>query len=168
MRKIGSEKITVSDLQEIRGLGKVKAQQIMALLALTKRLHAESKKVMLTNRDAWKLCSDFYGSAQEHLVVFYLNTRSHLIQREIVFVGSLSESIAHPRDIFEKALTLNAAAIIVAHNHPSGNLDPSAQDIIVTRRILDAGKILGITLKDHLIISPTDFLSMRKEGSVDF
>ena len=168
VRKVGNENITADDLQEIRGLGKVKAQQVLALLALAKRLHTHSRKEVLTVRDVWKLCSDFYSSAQEHLVVFYLDTRSHLLQREIVFVGSLNESIAHPRDIFEKALLLHAAALIIAHNHPSGTLEPSHQDIAITRRLIEAGNMLGIAVKDHLIVSPTDHLSMRQEGMVDF
>ena len=168
IRKVGDENITTDDLQEIRGLGKVKAQQVAALLTLARRLHTQSKKEMLTGRDAWKLCSDFYGSSQEHLAVFYLDTRSCLLQREIVFVGSLNESIAHPRDIFEKALLLNAAALVITHNHPSGNLEPSNQDIAITRRLIDAGNMLGIAVKDHLIVTPTDYFSMRQEGMVDF
>ena len=168
IRKVGNENIMTDDLQEIRGLGKVKAQQVAALLALAKRLHTQSRKEVLTGRDTWKLCSDFYGSAQEHLAVFYLDTRSHLLQREIVFVGSLNESIAHPRDIFEKALLLNAAALVITHNHPSGILEPSNQDIAITRRLIEAGNMLGIAVKDHLIVTPVDYLSMRQEGMVDF
>ena len=166
--KVGNENITVADLQGIRGLGKVKSQQVAALLALAKRLHTQSKKEVLTTRDMWKLCSDFYRSAQEHLVVFYLDTRSYLIQREIVFVGSLSESIAHPRDIFEKALLLHDASLVVAHNHPSGQTSPSDADVLITRRLVDAGTMLGINVQDHLIVTPTDYFSMRREGAVDF
>ena len=168
IRKVGNEEITADDLQDIRGLGKVKSQQVIALLALGKRLHTQSKKEVLTNRDVWKLCNDFYGSAQEHLAAFYLDTRSHLIQREIVFIGSLNESVAHPRDIFEKALLLNAASLVIAHNHPSEKLEPSEADIAITRRLIESGNMLGITVQDHLIVTPKDFLSMRREGLVDF
>ena len=168
IRKISPENIAVDNLKGIRGLGEVKSQQIVALLALANRLHTQSRKEVLTNRDVWKLCNDFYESTQEHLVVFYLDTRSYLIQREIVFVGSLNESVAHPRDIFEKALLLNAASLIIAHNHPSGHLSPSDADIIITRRLIDGGKMLGIAIQDHLIVTPKDFLSIRREGVVDF
>ena len=168
IRKVGPESITENDLKEIRGLGEIKSQQIAALLALTGRLHTESKKEVLKNRDIWKLCNDFYGSAQEHLAVFYLNTRSYLIRREIVFVGSLNESVAHPRDVFEKALLLNAATIVIVHNHPSGHLSPSEADITITNRFIDAGKVLGITVQDHLIVTADDFLSMRRDSEVEF
>ena len=167
IKKIGTTAITTDDLEDIRGLGAVTAQKIVAMLALTERLHTESKKEILTNRDIWHLCSDFYGSAQEHLAVFYLDTRSHLIERKIVFVGSLNESIAHPRDIFEAALTAKAASIVVAHNHPSGHLSPSDADIGLTRRLIDAGRMLGITVQDHLIVTPDDFTSIKEDADLD-
>ena len=164
--KVSPERVTIDDLRGVRGLGEVKSQQVLGLLALAGRLHTRSKKEVLSSRDVWKLCSDFYNSSQEHLVVFYLDTRSYLLQREIVFVGSLNESIAHPREIFEKALLLNAASIIVVHNHPSGHLSPSDADIMLTRRLMDAGKILGITVQDHLIVTPNDFLSIKKDADL--
>ena len=168
IKKADISSVTHSDLESVHGLGKVKCQKIIALLALSKRLHEKSKKEVLKNKDVWNLCNDFYASAQEHLVVFFLDTRSHLIKREMVFKGTLNESIAHPRDIFESALRFSAASVIVVHNHPSGDTEPSDSDIAITQNLIEAGRHLGIPIQDHLIVTPNNFFSMKEESAVNF
>lgn len=101
----------------------------------------------------------------EHFIMLSLSTKNEVIGFHTIFVGSLNASIVHPREIFQQALLNNAASIIVAHNHPSGDPTPSQEDIHVTRRLVEAGKILGIELLDHLILGHGDkFVSLKEKG----
>lgn len=149
--------VTLEDLQKIRGLGKTKAIQILAVVSLLDRFRVSSNTEMLLVKDVWNLCADFRASKKEHVVAFYLDTQQRLIERRIISVGTLDTSLVHPREIFELALELSSAGVVLAHNHPSGNLDPSDEDIEITKRIADAGDLLGITLVDHIIVSDKDF-----------
>ena len=131
------------------------------MLALSKRLTSEKPEV-LSAQDIWNLCADIRGSKREHFVAFYLDAQNRLIERQIISVGTLNASLVHPRELFEPAIRLHAASLIVAHNHPSGILDPSAEDREVTRRLQQAGAIIGITLTDHVIVSAAGFLSFEQ------
>lgn len=153
IEKVGVEKVTLAVLSEEKGLGKVKASQIMAMLALGKRLHDKTKPEILNQQDVWKLCADFRESKKEHFVAFYLDTQGKVIERQIVSIGTLDASLVHPREVFEPAVALHAASIIVAHNHPSGNLEPSVEDREITKRLIHAGKILGIALVNHVVVT---------------
>lgn len=153
IEKIGAEKVTLEMLLEEKGLGRAKASQIMAVLALGKRLNDTSKPEILSPQDVWKLCADFRESKREHFVAFYLDTQGRVIERQIISIGTLDTSLVHPREVFEPAVSLRAASIIVAHNHPSGVLDPSEEDIEITRRLRHSGKILGIQLIDHIVLT---------------
>jgi DNA repair protein RadC len=152
--------VTLEDLRKIRGLGKAKAIQILAVISLADRFRGESSIELLAVKDAWNLCADFRSSKKEHIVAFYLDTQQKLIERRIVSVGTLDASLLHPREVFESALQLSAAGVILAHNHPSGSLEPSDEDIAITKRISDAGDLLGITLVDHIIVSDKEFRVM--------
>jgi len=145
--------VTLEDLRKIRGLGKAKAIQILAVISLADRFRSESSIELLSVKDVWNLCADFRSSKKEHIVAFYLDTQQKLIERRIVSVGTLDTSLLHPREVFESALQLSAAGVILAHNHPSGSLEPSDEDIAITKRISDAGDLLGITLVNHIIVS---------------
>ncbi|HLR64466.1 MAG TPA: DNA repair protein RadC, partial [Pseudogracilibacillus sp.] len=101
---------------------------------------------------------------QEHLVAMFLNTKNQIIHRQTIFIGSLNSSIVHPREIFREAVKRSAAAVICAHNHPSGDPTPSKEDIQVTRRLVEAGKIVGIELLDHLIIGSHSYVSLKEKG----
>lgn len=155
--KVGVEKVTLKMLLEKKGLGKAKASQIVAVLALGKRLQNKEKPEILTPQDVWKLCADFRESKREHFVAFYLDTQGRVIERQIISIGTLDASLVHPREVFEPAVSLRAASVIVAHNHPSGNLEPSSEDETLTRRLEESGKILGIRLEQHVIITQTGF-----------
>src|SRR5690625_2115959 len=102
--------------------------------------------------------------AHEHLFVIYLNTKNEIIHRQTIFIGSLNASIVHPREIFREADKRSAASIICAHNHPSGDPTPSQEDIHVTRRLVEAGKIMGIEVLDHLVIGNNCFISLKEKG----
>lgn len=103
---------------------------------------------------------------QEHFVVLYLNSKNEIIHQQTVFVGSLNCSIVHPREIFREGVKRSAASIICAHNHPSGNTNPSPEDIDVTRRLINAGEIMGIECLDHVIIGDHQFISLKEKGYI--
>ena len=166
IEKTGAHKITLEKLLEERGLGKAKALQVIAALEFGKRLNSEQKPEILTPEDVWKLCADIRNSKKEHFVAFYLDTQSKLIERQIISIGTLNASLVHPREVFEPAVALHAASVIVAHNHPSGAPDPSADDIAITKRLIAAGKILGIELIDHVIVTADSFLSFKDRGLI--
>ncbi len=153
--------VTLEDLQKIRGLGKAKAIQILAVISLVDRLGSERSVELLSVKDIWNLCADFRSSKKEHIVAFYLDTQQRLIERRIISVGTLDTSLLHPRDVFEPALQLAAAGVVLAHNHPSGSLEPSDEDIAITKRVADAGDLLGITLVNHIVVSTGGYKVME-------
>lgn len=153
--------VTIDDLLKIRGLGKTKAIQILSVISLVDRLGNEHSAELLSGKDIWNLCADFRLSKKEHMVAFYLDTQQKLIERRVISLGTLDASLLHPREVFEPALQLSAAGVVLAHNHPSGNLEPSDEDIAITKRIADAGDLLGITLVDHIIVSDKEFRAMN-------
>jgi DNA repair protein RadC len=101
---------------------------------------------------------------KEHFLAFYLNSRNQMIHFETVSIGTLSASLVHPREVFAPAIEATAAALIVAHNHPSGDCAPSPEDKVATRRLKESGELLGIPLLDHLIVSSSSFFSFRENG----
>src|SRR3989344_5221783 len=158
IRKFGDSflTITVEDLLEIQGIGRAKALQIISALELTKRFYDElspKNNIVLSAQDAISLTSEIRDKKKEHLVCLYLNARNVLLQKEIVSIGTLDKSIVHPREIFGPAVELRAAGIILVHNHPSGDVTPSKQDIDVVQTLLEAGKIMGVNVIDFIIVS---------------
>jgi len=158
IEKIGLEKVALRDLAGIKGLGIAKASQVLAAIELGRRFVESKNPEIFSNEDIWKLCSDIRDSKREHFAVFYIDTQSRLIERRIVSIGTLSASLVHPREVYEPAVSLSAASIIIAHNHPSGLLQPSAQDKAITIKLKNAGEILGIPLEKHIIITKNEYL----------
>ncbi len=141
----------------------VKACQIVACFELGRRFFKQTpvgKIVIRTARQAFDYLKDMRSLPKEQLRGLYLNSRYQLIHDEVVSVGSLTANIVHPREVFRPALEYSAAAIIVAHNHPSGDLKPTKADIEITDQLIKAGKILGVNLLDHIIISQDKFISI--------
>ena len=103
---------------------------------------------------------------REHLIVLSLDQKNCINASQIVSMGSLNSSLVHPREVFKFAVMSNSASIIIAHNHPSGNLKPSKQDILLTERLVECGKILGIELLDHLIVNSEEFISLKEKGVI--
>lgn len=148
--------LTVDDLLEISGIGKVKALQIVSALALVKRFYDEKgpkENLVLSAKDTIFLNSDLKSKKKEYLVCLYLNARNALLKKETISIGTLDKSIIHPREIFGPAVELRTAGIILVHNHPSGAPSPSEQDIEVFNKIIEAGKIMGINVIDFIIIA---------------
>jgi len=163
IKKIGLHKITLNDLLQIDGLGPAKAAQVIAVLEIGNRLNAEAPEIVAPE-DVWRLCADVRDSKREHFLAFYLDTQQRLIKWQVVFIGTLNATLVHPREIFEPAVALHAASIIVAHNHPSGDLTPSTEDREVTKRLTTAGNILGIDITDHIIVSAKGWVSFDEKG----
>ncbi len=165
LQKFPTEKLlnaSIKELSEIHGLGKVKACEIIACLEFGRRiLKGKKATLILSPKDVWENCQDIRNHKKEHFVVFFLDTRNQQIQREIISIGTLNANLVHPREVFEPAILHNAAQIIVCHNHPSGNPEPSDEDLAITRRLQEAGKILGIEVLDHVIVTKTTFLSIK-------
>lgn len=153
------------DLKNTFGLGKSKACEILACFELGKRFLKDKKsELILSPKDVWENLKDVRDHKKEHFAVFYLDTRNQEIQREIISIGILNANIIHPREVFEPAVRNSAAQILVAHNHPSGDTQPSDDDIKVTKNLIEAGKILGIEIVDHVVVSKNSFLSLKGEG----
>ncbi len=153
------------DLKNTFGLGPAKACEIVACFELGRRLLKDKKyALLLSPEDVYKELKDIRDHKKEHFVIFYLNTLNQEIKRDIISVGTLNTNIVHPREVFEPAVAHLAAHIIVAHNHPSGSLEASSEDIAVTRRLVEAGTILGIEVLDHIIVSQAGFKSLKEMG----
>lgn len=163
VEKAGIKNITLDNLLEIKGLGKAKASQVFALFELGKRLNTQDKTEILSAQDVWKLSADICESKKEHFVAFYLDTQNNLIERQIISIGTLNSSLVHPREVFEPAIALHSASIIIAHNHPSQDITPSTEDKKITERLIESGKILGIEVIDHIILSKSSYLSFQQE-----
>ncbi len=155
-----------SDLiSQIPGLGKAKSSQIIACLELGKRIFTGKKhRLYATPQDIWQEMRDLRSHRKEYFVAFFLDSRSQEIERKIISVGSIDKTLVHPREVFEPAIRYAAAHIIVAHNHPSGDAEPSDIDMLVTKRLADSGKLLGIELVDHVIVTKDSYISLKARG----
>lgn len=160
LKAIGLEKVTFEDIRSIKGVGQAKASQILAIIELGKRL-TEPKPEIFSLEDVWKLCADIRDSKKEHFLAFYLDTQSRLIERQIISIGTLTASLVHPREVFEPAISLHAASVLIAHNHPSNNLEPSDADIQLTKTIKESGRILGIPMEKHVILGSRGYLEVK-------
>ncbi len=161
----GLKKLEIKQLLEINGIAKAKACKVIAAVELGKRLIAGEKRVLLLSaREVWSRMTDLRTRKKEYFVVFLLDTQLQIIERKIISVGILNMSLVHPREVFEEAIKYSAAQILVAHNHPSGSLVPSKADIELTKRLTEAGKILGVEILDHVIVTAKAYISMNKMG----
>ncbi|WP_144559311.1 RadC family protein [Shouchella miscanthi] len=162
---------SLEEMRLIKGIGVTKAIELAAAMELGKRINREGKgqkRVIASPDDAVQIVADdLIGIHQEHFVVLYLNTKNYVIKQKTVFIGSLNASIVHPREVFKEALRTSSAAVICLHNHPSGDPSPSPEDINVTKRLNEAGRILGISLLDHIIIGDeTHYVSLKERGFI--
>lgn len=152
---------------KVSGLSQRKAEILLAALELGKRVYTEEPAVGTVIRspeDAAGILMDMKHLNQEHFVALYLNTKNVVIAKKTIFIGSLSASIVHPREVYHEGIMRSAASVIVAHNHPSGQPEPSREDIEVTKRLVECGKLLGVELLDHVIIGFNKFISLKEKG----
>ena len=170
LRKYGFDALPNLSLREWmtnRGVGQVKACQLKAFFEMGRRAFAprdDERPSMSSPREAFAQVRDLRRARKEHLVALYLDAQNHLIARETISIGSLNTTRTHPREILQPAIACSALGFILAHNHPSGSLKPSQDDIDFTRAIKRACEIIGIGLDDHLNVGESGFLSLKEEG----
>jgi DNA repair protein RadC len=154
-------------LIHLKGVGKAKASVLVAAFELARRGLQQGLGVLPTISNpaaAVALLTEIKDQRKEYFLCLYLNARNQVIHKEVISIGSLSASIVHPREVFQVAVFHSAASVILAHNHPSGDVSPSKDDIELTGRLVKAGEIMGIEVLDHIIISTADFLSLKERG----
>jgi len=160
---------SLEELSQVRGIGLAKASQIKAAFELANRLegYPESgrKSLVKTPDEVVSLVRGrLKGKKKEHFLVLLLDTRGQVIKISEISVGSLDSSIVHPREVFKEAISASAASVIFVHNHPSGDPEPSEDDIKLTERLTQAGEVMGIEVLDHIIIGNDNYLSLKREG----
>jgi DNA repair protein RadC len=157
------QKIRYEDLQEIDGIGPTKASQITACFELSRR-YLSTVDYVTRPEDILPHIAYLKDKRQEHFICITLNGAGEILGTRTITLGLLNHSLVHPREVFADAITDRAASIICVHNHPSGSLEPSSQDIAITNQLRDAGALIGIQLIDHIIISKKGHLSLRERG----
>lgn len=155
----GNGKVKLEDLLKVRGISTASSAKILASLEVANRFN-KTGVIVESTQDMINLLADFRDKKQEHFVVLTLDGANRLIERRIITVGTLTENLVHPREVFADAISDRAASIVVAHNHPSGSLTPSRADLAVTERLVATGELLGIELLDHIIITREGHISI--------
>ena len=157
-------RVSLEDISCIDGIGLAKASQILAGFELARRHLVKDTIKIMEAKDILPLISDIAGKQQEYFICITLNGANERIEKRIVTVGLLDKSQVHPREVFADVITDRAAAVIFAHNHPSGELKPSNSDLKIHEQLTEAAKILGIKVLDHIIVSKKDTIVFRKQG----
>ena len=158
---------TLEELSQIKGIGIAKAAQIKACFEFGKRQDLEPELKDFDIKDPQSIVkairAGIKDKAKEHFKLILLNTRNKIIGISTISIGSINASIVHPREVFKDAIMHNAYSVVLAHNHPSGDSEPSEDDLTITKRLVDAGKILGIEVIDHIIITKNGFFSFKEK-----
>jgi DNA repair protein RadC len=157
-------KLLIKKLGDVKGIGSAKTCLFAASLELWWRFSETRSRVIREARDVLPLISSLGTKKQEYFVSINLNGGNRLISRRVITIGLLDQSLVHPREVFAEAISERAAKVIVAHNHPAGDLQPSQEDIRVTENLLQASSILGLELLDHFIITENGYFSFREAG----
>lgn len=164
----GVAQMNVEELSKIHGIGPAKAAQIKAAIEFGRRLvstSGEERYRVRSPQDVYNfLCLDLRDEKREHFIALLMDTKNGIMFRHTVSVGDLSSSIVHPREVFTEAIRRSAASLIVAHNHPSGDPTPSPEDVSVTRRLVEAGEVLGIDVLDHIVLGDNRYISLKERG----
>jgi len=158
------DSLSLEKLLNIHGLGVAKASQIISALELAKRYTSQTNKKITSAQDVYNELKVFSTKQQEYFLCITLDGASHIINTRTVFIGTLNQSLVHPREVFADAIADRAAGIIIAHNHPSGTLSASRADIGVTQRLEEVAKLVGIELLDHVILAKDGFYSFSDDG----
>lgn len=161
---------TQDELQTIKGIGPSNWLGIKLFQAVSERYARELLPVNISLSSPQKvadyLCKKFGREKKEHFVVLLLDAQNSLIRINDISIGTLNETLVHPREVFEQAIRLSAARLILAHNHPSGNLEPSDEDLKLTQRLLSVGELTGIPVLDHFIVCSSGYLSFKTKGLI--
>lgn len=162
---------TKEQLQQIKGIGLVQALTLLSVVELGKRIYMNdnfSDKLLLTSSNSIYnyMKYQLYDKKQEYFYCLYVNQRKELIERKLLFMGTLNRSVVHPREVFKNAYLCSASGIICVHNHPSGNVNPSREDIRLTNSLVELGQVNGIPIIDHVIIGDNDYYSFYEDGKI--
>ncbi|NTU73737.1 DNA repair protein RadC [Candidatus Roizmanbacteria bacterium] len=165
---------SLEDLQVIKGIGKAKACQLLACFEIARRMYTQrngqavvhGRRVSRPADVADLVKNKITHFAKEHFFVISFDTRNQFIALDIISVGTINASLVHPREVFDMAIHRHAVHIILCHNHPSGACDPSDEDVKLTRRLISAGELLGISVLDHLIVSKDSYCSLKEAGYI--
>ena len=159
--------INLKSLKNIDGVGVAKASQIIAAIEFSRRFLIKDKINISCSNDIVKMTEELKNKKQEYFLTFTLDGAHNLIQKRTVFIGTLNQNLVHPREIFADAITDRAAGIILVHNHPSGNTEPSKEDISITNRLIEVGKLMGINVVEHIIVSKDGYFSFNEKGMIN-
>jgi DNA repair protein RadC len=159
--------LSIQKLKGIEGVGLVRACQLVAAVEFARRFLVQDGIKIVNDKDVLKQVPELLEKKQEVFLTLTLDGANHLIQKRLLFIGTLNQSIVHPREVFTGALNDCAASIILVHNHPSGPSDPSQEDIALTKRLLAAGRLMGIDVVDHIIVGKKDHFSFQKKGLIE-
>ena len=161
--------VNINTFNNIKGLGKVKIIELLASIELGRRIYlsTNNKNKYLSSNDIFLDNKGlFYNKKQEYFYCIYLDNKNNVIDKKLLFIGTLNKSIVHPREIFKEAYLLSASKFICLHNHPSGDIKPSQEDIFLTKNLIEISFIQGITFLDHLIISDEKYYSFYDESNL--
>lgn len=161
----------LEQLKKIKGIGEVQAITILSLIELGKRIYVGndfSKKIILDSSEKIfeYMKYDLFDKKQEYFYCLYINPKKELIERKLLFMGTINRSIVHPREVFKNAYLYSAAGIICIHNHPSGDISPSREDIRLTNSLVELGNMNGIPIIDHIIIGKDKYYSFYEDGKI--
>lgn len=161
--------LSLEEMKQIKGIGRVKAIQLKAVSEISKRIHSgfhkNNKIVIKSPQDVANIfMSDLRNQKKEIFKIIMLNTKNHIIRSMDISIGNLNSSIVHPREVFREAIRACSNSVILVHNHPSGDPEPSSEDISTTKRLCDCGVMLGINVIDHVIIGDGNFVSLKERG----
>jgi DNA repair protein RadC len=159
--------INLRALKSIDGVGIAKASQIMAAIEFSKRFLIKDRVKITCANDVVKMVDGLKNKRQEYFLTLTLDGAHNLIQKRTVFIGTLNQSLVHPREVFADAITDRSAGIIFVHNHPSGSIKPSKEDIYITDRLIKVGELVGISVVDHIIVSKNGYFSFEEEGMLN-
>lgn len=165
------KEVSINKLIEIEGIGTVKAIELLATIEFGKRIFLGSKKTKLKKlSNAYEIWQDsrylFDGVKQEYFYCLYFNNKQELIERKLLFMGTINKSITHPREVFKEAYRLSASSIVCMHNHPSGDINPSKADILFTESLVKTGYIQGIPVIDHIIVGDDNYYSFYDHKNI--
>lgn len=174
LKKIGTiqnlKNIGFHALTQIKGIGTAKACLILAIQELNRRMNIKQDKIVDVKITTPEVVYDYYKNIvneyQEYFYCLYLDSNKKVLSEKLLFMGTVNESMVHPRDVFKEAYLVNATAIICVHNHPTGDVRPSKEDIIVTDRLNEIGYLMGIKLVDHVIVSKNKYYSFLENGKI--
>lgn len=164
------QSITISELLKFKGIGRTKAIELLATIELGKRInnYQKEKKFIKSTNDAYYYLKDKLSYLdQEHFMAIFINNNNEIITDKIISIGTTTTTIANPKDVIKWALKYSAYAIIVAHNHPSGNVKPSSQDVKLTMELKKACEIIDIILIDHIIVGRNNYFSFKDKRIID-